>query len=508
MSLAVVQFKTMKFGVNLTGVEKLKTQGLAIFLWEGEKHQSQEFLWLDKVLDGALSKILAEEEFEAKAEKLLIVQTHGKIISSRVFVVGLGKKSEFDLLCARKVFASLGKAVKESGVKTLGLTPSFAKETKISLVQAAQALVEGFLLGTYKFLVYNEKEKEKEKQIEEVVVAVRTASELMALKKGVEIGEVFAKATIFARDLVNEPSSVTTPTHLAGVARKMAVGGLKCRVFDRAKMRQMGMGGILGVSQGSEEPPKLIRLEYKPNEATKKIVLVGKGVTFDAGGLSLKPQEAMETMKMDMAGGAALLGIFKALLELKSKVWVIGLIPAVENMPSGKALKPGDIIKTYSGKTIEVSNTDAEGRIILADALALGLKDKPDLILDLATLTGACMVALGQDVAGIFGTDGEWIKKIQEAARNVGEKIWPMPLVNEYKELIKSEIAEIRNVSKTKYGGAITAALFLQEFVDKTPWVHLDIAGPAYAEKGSSLVPVGGSGFGVRTILEFLITKC
>lgn len=504
-SSAVVQFKLMKFSVNLTGIEKLGTQGLAIFLWEGEKRHSQEFLWLDKALGGALNKILAEEEFEAKAEKILVVHTHGKIIPSRVFVVGLGKKSEFDLLGVRKVFATLGKMVKEGGVKTLGLTLSLAKETKLPLNRVAQALTEGFLLGAYKFLVYKEKEREKDKQIEEAVFAARTASEMMAVKEGIGLGEIFANATIFVRDLVNEPASVTTPTYLANVAKKMAGGGLKCQVFDRAKMKQMGLAGILGVAQGSDEAPKLIRLEYKHPQARKKMVLVGKGVTFDTGGLSLKSQETMETMKMDMAGAAAVLGIFKALVELKPKVWVIGLVPAVENMPSGKAIKPGDVLKAYNGKTIEVINTDAEGRIILADAIAFGLKDKPDLIIDLATLTGACMVALGQDIAGIFGTNEDWSKKVQEAAQAAGEKVWPMPLVPEYKELLKSEIADTRNISKTRYGGAITAALFLEEFVDKTPWIHLDIAGPAYAEKGSSLVPVGGSGFGVRTILEFIL---
>lgn len=493
--------------VKLRGMEKLETQGLALFLWEGEKARSREFLLVNEALGGVLGKILAEEEFEAESEKILTIHTHGKIKPPRVLVCGLGKKEEFDLLLVRKVLAKLGKAAKEMKVKTLGLTLSFAKETKFPLAQISQAAVEGLILGTYKFLRYKEKEREKEKEIEEVVFSVRTASDLLVVKEGTTLGEIFSQATIFARDLVNEPASVTTPTYLANVARKLAGPNIKCQIFDKVKMQKMGMGGILGVAQGSEEPPKLIRLDYRPPKATKKIVVVGKGVTFDTGGLNLKPWQAMETMKMDMAGAAAVLGIFQVLLKLQPKVAVTGLIPAVENMPSGKAIKPGDIVKSYSGKTIEVVNTDAEGRIILADALAWGVEEKPDLILDLATLTGACAVALGEEVAGLMGTSEEWQEKINQAALVVGEKIWPLPLVAEYKELLKSEIADLKNITKSRYGGAITAALFLQEFVGETPWVHLDIAGPAWAEKGTTLVPQGGSGFGVRTILEFLISN-
>ncbi|MDZ7587183.1 MAG: M17 family metallopeptidase, partial [Patescibacteria group bacterium] len=285
-------------------------------------------------------------------------------------------------------------------------------------------------------------------------------------------------------------------------------------------------GGILGVARGSDEPPKLIRLEYKhptlrpirhaqgeqvsakgevrPGWQNKKIVLVGKAITFDTGGLGLKPGEAMETMKLDMAGGAAILGVFSVLSRLKPKVWVVGFIPATENMPSGRALKPGDVLRIRNGKTVEVAHTDAEGRIILADALSLGVEEKPGLLLDLATLTGACMVALGEEIAGVFSTDKTAVEKLEKAAQEAGEKVWSLPLVKEYKEFLKSPVADLRNISKVKYGGAITAALFLEEFVDNVPWVHLDIAGPAYAEKDTPLVPQGGSGFGVRTILNFL----
>lgn len=499
----------MKFDVKLGSIEKLEADALAVFLWKGEKEWSEQALWLDSKLGGLLKKILTEEEFEAEAGKILTFHTHGKINFPRIIVVGLGEKKEFDLTQVRNCFALLGRKAKDLKIKNLGLTLSFAKTTPFNLKQISQGVTEGLMLGTYKFLRYkSEKEKAEEKEIETVGVGVEKAQDLVLVKEGIVRGEIFSQATIFARDLVNEPASVTTPSYLNQVAKKLVSEEIKCQVYDKIQMEKMGLGGVLGIAKGSDEPPKFIRLEYKPKKAVKKVILVGKTVTFDSGGLSLKPSEAMGTMKSDMAGGAAVLGVFSALSALKPKVWVIGLMPAVENMPSGRALKPGDILKARNGKTIEIANTDAEGRVILADALALGVEEKPDLLIDLATLTGACMVALGEKVAGIFGTDKVMVDKIEKTAIEVGEAVWPMPLVKDYQELLKSEIADLRNISTSKYGGAITAALFLKEFVDpKTPWVHLDIAGPAFNEKDTPFVPQGGSGFGVRTLLEFLISN-
>ena len=495
----------MEFSVKITSIEKLETEALAVFAWENERGWSQNILSLDKVLGGLLKKILAEEEFKAETGKILFFHTHGKIKPSRILVVGMGKKEEFDLAQLRQNFALLGKKAKELKIKTLGLKLSFAKNIPVGLRQISQGMAEGLILGTYKFLKYKgEKGKEKESQIDQIQVAVKNASDLVLIREGIDRGTIFSEATIFARNLVNEPSSVTTPSYLAQVAKKLTSPQVKCRVFEKRQMEKMGLGGILGVARGSDEPPKLIRLEYKSPKASKKVVLVGKAITFDAGGLSLKSSESMETMKIDMAGGAAILGIFSVIAQLKPKIWVVGFIPATENMPSGKALKPGDILRVHDGKTVEVLNTDAEGRIILADALALGVEEKPQLLLDLATLTGACMVALGEEVAGVFSTDKKLAEEIKKAAEEVGESVWPLPLVKTYRELLKSEVADIRNITKSRYGGAITAALFLKEFIGETPWVHLDIAGPAYAEKETPLVPQGGSGFGVRTVLEFL----
>lgn len=494
----------MEIAVTLTPLEKLEIEALAVLMWEDEKKDPQEISWPDQNLGGFLKKVVTEEEFKGEIGKILVFHTHGKIKPSRILVVGLGKKEEFDLFQIRRTFAQLGKKAQELKVKTLGLSLSSTKKSRFNLKQISQGMAEGLILGTYHFSKYK-KDKDKLRSLEKVEVAAEVALDLVAIKDGITKGEIYSSATTFARDLVNEPASVTTPSYLADVARKLAGPDIKSRIFDKVQMAKMGLGGILGVAQGSEEPPKLIRLEYKPRGARQKVVLVGKTVTFDSGGLSLKRSEAMQTMKMDMAGGAAILGIFSVLPKIKPRVWVIGLIPATENMPSGKALKPGDILRSYNGKTIEVVDTDAEGRIILADALSLGAEEKPRLLLDLATLTGACMVALGEEVAGLFGEDMEITEKVQKAAQEMGEFVWPLPLVKEYQEQIKSEIADVKNVSKSKYGGAITAALFLKEFVQETPWIHMDIAGPAFAEKETTpFVPVGGSGFGVRTVLNLL----
>lgn len=405
--------------------------------------------------------------------------------------------------------------------------------------QLAEGVVEGMTLGTYTFNRYKKMEK-KEHEIE--TVSIISDAGKKDLEKGIHTGEIMSRATTLARDLVNEPSSVTTPTFLSLVARDIAKknASITCDVLEKKDMEKLGMGGILGIAKGSDEEPKLIKLTFRchpehtegsrpkskqsdhngishPDSASgfemtdgKTIVLVGKGVTFDSGGLSLKSQEGMETMKIDMAGAASILGIFSVLSELQPNATVIGIIPAVENMPSGKAIKPGDVVKAYGGKTIEVISTDAEGRVILADALAwAGDMMKPDVMIDLATLTGACMIALGEDIAGLFTTNETLGKNLIHSSEQAGEALWELPLPESYNDLIKSDIADIRNVSKKRYGGAITAALFLNAFVpENVPWAHLDIAGPAVAEKDAPLTSVGATGFGVRLILEYLTKYC
>jgi leucyl aminopeptidase len=321
-------------------------------------------------------------------------------------------------------------------------------------------------------------------------------------------GAAIADAVAWARDMVNQPSGDKPPVAFAAAARKLMRGrGVTVNVFDVPQIRDMKLGGLLGVGQGSQQTPRFLKLTYAPRGARgKPLAFVGKGVVFDSGGLSLKTAGGMETMKTDMSGAAAVIAAMSALQALGVKTRVTGYVPLVENMPSGTAIRPGDVLRIRNGKTVEVLNTDAEGRLILADALSLASEDKPAAVIDLATLTGACMVALGDKIAGIMGNDDEWIAEVRAAADRTGEAMWPLPLPPEYRKLLDSEVADLRNIGTQSNGGALTAGLFLQEFVDGAPWVHLDIAGPARAGSDDGYTVKGGTGFGVRTLIELART--
>lgn len=483
---------------------KVETDLLILFSYEGESIPTFSQIQMNNLL----KEMSQKEDYTGKTAQVLSITTKGLIASYKLIVVGLGKKEEIDLYNYQKEVAhavTLAQSIKAVKIAFL-LDDEISKKFKIS--ESIETTVEAVILSSYRFMKYKgDEEKKQIRTLEEVFICL-SAGKIGNFEEAVKYGQLKAQATCYARDLVNEPAAVTTPAFLAERAlaiSKESEGSVKVKVIEEKEIRKLGMNAYLGVAQGSEEPPKFIVLSYKPKNAGKKVVIVGKGITFDTGGLSLKPSEAMETMKSDMAGAAVVLSVFKYLPELKIKYEVVGIIPACENMPSGRALHPGDVIKALNGKTIEVLNTDAEGRLTLADAFSYSISfEKPDFIIDVATLTGACMVALGQDVAGVWGNNQDFIEKIQKSAELSGEKIWLMPLEKEYKELIKSHIADLKNISGGRYGGAITAALFLSEFVGTTPWVHLDIAGPAYQENKTELVPKGGSGFGVRMLLEFL----
>jgi len=327
------------------------------------------------------------------------------------------------------------------------------------------------------------------------------------MEKSIRAVEQTTPGVFLARDLINEPPSVTTATFLGAQAQRHCRGrGLAVEVWGKKKIESMRLAGLLAVNRGSLEEPRFIVIHYKPaRKAKKKVALIGKGITFDSGGLSLKPAKSMETMKLDMSGGAAVIGAMSRLPYLSLDVEVTGYIPTTDNLPGGNAQKPGDVIRYLNGKTIEVLNTDAEGRLILADALALAARQRPDYMINLATLTGACVVALGTQVGGIFSNHQPLADQLIRCARETGEKLWQLPLVKEYREQLKSSVADMRNIGGS-HGGAITAALILQEFVAEIPWAHLDIAGPAFTEADSAICPKGGTGFGVRTLLKFLST--
>jgi leucyl aminopeptidase len=353
-------------------------------------------------------------------------------------------------------------------------------------------------LGAYQFLKYK-REPAASKLGRVVVLGAANAR----VKAGLQRGARVAEAVAWARDLVNEPAGAKAPDDIAAAARRVArASGLKVKVLAGPQLERERMGGVIGVGQGSDRPPRFVRLAYEPAGAERTIAFVGKGVVFDSGGLSIKTATGMEAMKTDMSGGAAVIAAMGALRDLGVKVRVVGYVPLVENMPSGKAIRPGDVLHMRNGKTVEVLNTDAEGRLILADALSYAVDEGADAIVDLATLTGACMVALGDKVAGLMGSDDAWIEEVLGAADRAGESVWHLPLPAEYRKLLDSEVADVRNVSTGGYGGALTAGLFLQEFTGDVPWVHLDIAGPARASADDGYNTKGGTGFGVRTLVE------
>ncbi len=497
----------MNFTPKTTSPDKIEADLLILFSFENEpiSEYAQSLLPAIK----SLPDILKKEQFTGKTGQSVSIYTQPLISSYKVLFMGVGKEEKISLASIQKSIALATRKAKVIKSKKIAFLFPEKWFKKFSTEVIGQDAVEAVMLGGYQFTRYKSEEFQKEQTIIEEVYFLARANRLDGIEKGKEQGYILAQATIFARDLVNEPSAVSTPTHLSRVAQDIAKksnGAVKVKIMEKEEVQKLGMNAFLGVSQGSEEPPKFITLTYKSAHPKKKVVIVGKGITFDTGGLSLKPPEHMETMKLDMAGAAAVLGIFSTLAQLKPNGEVIGVIAACENMPSGKAVKPGDILRAMNGKTIEVLNTDAEGRLTFADALSFAVLQKPDAIIDLATLTGACMVALGEQIAGLWGNNQTLIDEVIQSAKKAGESVWQMPLESEYKPLIKSHIADVKNIQTGRYGGAITAALFLEEFVDNRPWVHLDIAGPAYEERGSALVARGGSGFGVRTVLQYLLS--
>ncbi|MDO8491690.1 MAG: leucyl aminopeptidase, partial [Dehalococcoidia bacterium] len=371
---------------------------------------------------------------------------------------------------------------------------------------SAQAIAEGAVLGLYTFKKHQTKDKNNGKELTELLVVDREQASLPELERGIARGSIIAEATNLARDMVNEPANFMTPTHMADAARKVAAEqGLEVTVLGPEEIKALNMGGLLGVAQGSAQPPCFIILRYRGNPGSKNTLgLVGKGLTFDSGGISIKPSERMEEMKTDMSGGAAVIAAMKAIAQLKPKINVTGLVPATENLPDGKAYKPGDVLKAMNGKTIEIISTDAEGRVILADALVYARKEGLSPVVDAATLTGACVVALGHVCSGAFTNNQPFLEKVSKAAEVAGERAWQLPMYDDYKELNKSDVADMKNAGN-RYGGAITAAQFLAEFIEDTPWVHLDIAGTADTDKTKGYQVKGATGVPVRTFVNLAL---
>jgi len=419
---------------------------------------------------------------------------------STVIAVGMGAANRVDSSVIRKASAALARAAsKRDSVVSLLLAAVPADGDRAA---AAQAATEGALLGAYRYTQY--KSEQNGSSVGSVTLIGRGGKKAAS---AVDAGTAIAEAVGLARDLINTPPGDLSPAVLAKHATAVAERtGLGIEVLDDKQARKLGMGGLAGVGQGSDNPPRLIKLSYVPDGARANLALVGKGITFDSGGLSLKPPDGMMTMKCDMSGAAAVLAAMSVLPALGGRVAVRGYLCAAENMPSGKAIRPGDVLRMSNGKTVEVLNTDAEGRLVMADGLVTAVAEGADAVVDIATLTGACVVALGDKVAGLMGNHDGFLDQVRGAADRAGEAVWPLPLPEEYRSLIDSDVADIKNVSGGRAGGALTAGLFLREFVDGTPWAHLDIAGPAFLNESSPLHPKGATGFAVRTLVELATT--
>jgi len=472
---------------------------------EGESTLPGDAKPLSKPLSPLLTDRRERGEFTGKANQLSLAEPQGVAAARRLLLVGLGKRSAVTPETIRQAMGKAAGMIKHLGVAHIA-TPLFGSGLgKMTPSAAAQAQAEGLLLGLYDFNLYKTEARPPVKSLTRATWVIGDRRLLPVAQAALERAGIIADAAMLARDLGNHPSNVATPSKIAELALTLS-GELKlrCTIMERAEMERLGMWALVGVARGSQEPPKLIVIEYKGGHAGEPpIALVGKTITFDTGGISIKPSENMEQMKDDMSGGAAVLAAIQAAARLKLPVNVTGFLPATENMPSGTAQKPGDIVKTLSGLTIEVINTDAEGRLILADALTYATRVKPKWLVDIATLTGACGVALGKHAIGLLGTAPGLVAALKEAGEATGERTWEMPLWEPYYDQIKSSVADVQNVGG-RYGGVITAGAFLSKFVGETPWAHLDIASTAWIDEPRPYTPKGVTGVGVRLLIEFL----
>jgi leucyl aminopeptidase len=495
----------MNTNLSSSAPSQLETACLvAVVLDRGEKDKPAVAVEsADDDVREAAKDVIASGEITAKIFETTLLHSPAGLKAKRLLLVGGGKAQTFSAAELRKIAGTAVRTLKAKNIRSFALV---VPETAIPASDGVRAIVEGAFVGNFDPGYYksDRKDNNKDQQIEAVTIVVQGDSK--ALESALQIGRIVAESQNFTRDLVNEPSNRMTPTMMAERAKKMASEvGLNCETYGPDKIKALKMGAFWGVAQGSDEPPALIVLRYDPVDAVDKVHLglVGKGVTFDTGGISIKPADGMEKMKYDMAGAATMMGAMRAIALLKPKVKVTAVICATENMPSGKAQKPGDVQIAMSGKSIEIINTDAEGRLILADGLSYARQLGCTHLVDAATLTGAVVVALGYVNAGIFASDDQMYDRFAKANALAGEKMWRLPLDDEYKENLKSNIADMVNAG-SRWGGAIFAAMFLKEFAEDTPWIHLDIAGTAWMEDNKPWIAKGPSGIALRSLVEFV----
>lgn len=496
----------IKVHAKIGDLGREKADGVLIPLFEDHGELCGSFPQLDKATADLLCLLVKRGDFRGERYKTFMVYTHDPVAPRRIILVGLGKRDEFDLDRMREAGGAGFYYAREAGLKKLIVPAKSVEVDGFSIEELLEAFLTGGILRTYQFNELKTNDKPSRAMLNECVVMSGDRVQRESIKQALRRATIVSQAVYLARDLVSLPANKKTPTILAGIARSIAKRqGLKCKIISEKEARTMGMGAFSAVGQGSREPATMIILEYRAGcNYGRPIVLIGKGITFDSGGISLKPPDRMEVMKDDMAGGAAVMAILQATAELQLPLHVIGIIPAAENLPGGKAYKPGDVLVSLSGQTIEVISTDAEGRLILADALTYAQRFRPQAIVDLATLTGACVVALGDYVAGVMGNNESHLTRVKIAGEKSGEKVWPLPLWEEYFEYLRSDVADFKNVGG-RAAGTITAGMFLKRFVGSAPWVHIDIAGPAWLEKDRPYMPKGASGFGVRLLMQLLM---
>ena len=495
----------MELKVVSGDVAQLPVPAVVVNLFEGVQQPGGATGAVDRALGGAIGDLIAEGEIKGKRNEVTVLHTLGKIPPKRVLVVGLGKQGEFTLDIVRGVTAEACRALRRIGVAEAASIAHGAGIGGLGTEEVAQAMAEGALLGTYQFKKYHSKDEDTE--LKALQVVEQDAGKLGTLQTGLEHGRILAEATALARNMVNEPANVMTPTRMAEIAQELAQEhGLEVQVLDREKAQELGMEAFLGVARGSHQPPKFIVLRYWGDraDANNNIGLVGKGITFDTGGISIKPAERMAEMKGDMSGASSVIAAMKAIAQLNPRINVTALAPCTENMPGGEAQRPGDVVRAMNGKSIEVDNTDAEGRLALADALSYGRSLGLRRMVDVATLTGAMVVALGDQCSGGFTNNQELMDQVIRAGGQAGERIWQLPMYPEYKEQNKSEVADMKNTGG-RGAGSITAAQFLAEFSEDTPWVHLDIAGTFLSDKDKGHLVKGATGVPVRTLVNLVL---
>ena len=490
----------MKTILSSANPSELETECVvAVVLDRGEKDKTDAYVANNyKFLQEAAAEVIASGEVTGKPLEVTLLHHPEKLKAKRLLLLGGGKSKKFAAADLRKLAGAAVRSLKSKGVRSF----AFVAPDGITATEAVKAIVEGAFVGSFDSDTY--KSDRKDQRIDAITIVAK--GDQAAMQKAMDEARIIGESQNFTRQLVNEPSNRMTPTILADHAKKMCQEvGLKCEVYGTDKIQELKMGAFWGVAQGSDEPPALIVMRYEPAGAPEKPVLglIGKGITFDTGGISIKPADGMEKMKYDMAGGATMIGAMRAIALLKPKVKVISIVLATENMPSGKAQKPGDIQTSMSGKTIEIINTDAEGRLVLADGLTYARQLGCTHLIDAATLTGAVVVALGYANAGVFSNDDSYYESFTKALAKAGEKMWRLPIGDEYLDLMRSSIADLQNTGG-RWGGASSAAAFLKEFAEDTPWLHLDIAGTAWMEDQKPWIAKGPSGIAVRSLIEFV----